>query len=116
MKLANHSNLNAIDHLGRELPKVEETGEKDGRGTRIVGLFYYLWHGFHGTHGPYDITKILEADPGAMDNLDSPAWPDYTNAPMLHWGEPMFGYYLSDDEWVIRRHVQMFIDAQIDLL
>ena len=51
-----------------------------------------------------------------MDNLDSPAWPDYTNCPMLHWSEPMYGYYLADDEWVLRRHVQMFIDAQIDVL
>ena len=28
----------------------------------------------------------------------------------------MFGYYLSDDEWVLRRHVQMFTDADIDVL
>ncbi len=114
MKIANHSNFNAIDHLGRELPKYDTVGKKDK--TRVVGLFYYLWHGYHGTQGPYDITKILQEDPDAMDNLSSPAWPDYTNAPLLHWGKPMFGYYLSDDEWVLRRHVQMFIDAQIDLL
>ena len=114
MKFANHSNMNAVDHLGRKLPTCDETRKKDQ--TKIVGLFYYLWHGFHGTEGPYDISKILEQDPDAMSNLDSPAWPDYTNVPMLHWGEPMFGYYLSDDEWVIRRHVHMFIDAQIDVL
>ena len=114
MKIANHSNFNAIDHLGRALVKPNEVKQKNE--TKIVGLFYYLWHGFHGTHGPYDITNILEQDPGAMDNLDSPAWPDYTNCPMLHWSEPMYGYYLADDEWVLRRHVQMFIDAQIDVL
>lgn len=114
MKFANHSNFNAIDHLGRALPKGQDVKPKDN--SKIVGLFYYLWHGYHGTHGPYDITKILKEDPNAMDNLDSPAWPDCTNVPLLHWGEPMFGYYLSDDEWVIRRHVQMFIDAQIDVL
>ena len=114
MKFANHSNFNAIDHLGRALPKAQEVKQKDD--SKIVGLFYYLWHGCHGTQGPYDITKILQEDPNAMDNLDSPAWPDHTNAPMLHWGEPLYGYYLSDDEWVLRRHVQMFIDAQIDVL
>lgn len=114
MKTANRSNLNAIDHLGRELPHVDAVRAKDPGKT--VGLFYYLWHGYHGTQGPYDITKILAEDPDAMDHLDSPAWPDYTNTPMLHWGEPMFGYYLSTDEWVLRRHVQMFIDAGIDLL
>ena len=114
MKYANHSNLNAIDHLGRALPSYESVKIKDN--TKIVGLFYYLWHGYFGTHGPYDISKILEADPEAMDHLDSPMWPDSTNAPLMHWSEPLFGYYLSDDEWVLRRHVQMFIDAQIDVL
>ena len=114
MKLANHSNFNAIDHLSRALPKFDSVKAKDN--TKIVGLFYYLWHGYHGTQGPYDITKILQQDSNAMDNLDSSAWPDPTNVPLLHGGEPMFGYYLADDEWVLRRHVQMFIDAQIDVL
>ena len=26
-------------------------------------------------------------------------------------GEPLFGYYTSDDEWVLRRHVEMLTDA-----
>lgn len=114
MKRANRSNLNAIDHLGRELPHANEVRPRcEGK---TVGMFYYLWHGYHGTEGPYDITKILCEDPNAMDDLNSPAWPDYSNVPMLHWGEPMLGYYLSTDEWVLRRHAQMFIDAGIDLL
>lgn len=113
-RIANRSNLNAIDHLGRELPHWDEVREKQE--NKIVGLFYYLWLGYHGTQGPYDITKILEHDPNAMQNLNSPAWPDYTNAPMLFWGEPMYGYYVSTDEWVLRRHVQLFIDAGIDVL
>lgn len=47
MKLANHSNFNAIDHLSRALPKFDSVKAKDN--TKIVGLFYYLWHGYHGT-------------------------------------------------------------------
>lgn len=111
---ANNSNLVATDHLGRKLPRYGEVREK--RKDKIVGLFYYLWLGYHGTQGPFDISKILEEDPKVLDKPDSPLWPDETNAPMMHWGEPMFGYYLSTDEWVLRRHVQMFIDAGIDVL
>lgn len=114
VRYATSANLAATDHLGRTIATREEAGpEKQGR---EVGLFYYLWHGQHGTQGPYDISKMEAHDPDVMDHPDSPLWPDSSHSPMLHWGEPLFGYYLSTDEWVLRRHVQMFIDAGIDVL
>ena len=30
------------------------------------------------------------------------------------FGEPLFGYYLASDEWVMRKHLQMLTDAGID--
>ncbi len=33
---------------------------------------------------------------------------------MHHWGEPYLGYYVSNDEWVIRKHAQMLSDAGVD--
>ena len=111
---ANIANLAGRDHLGRELVSADEAGA--ARKGRQVALFYYLWHGQHGTQGPYDISKIEAADPRAMEKPDSPLWPGPSHTPMLHWGEPLFGYYLSTDEWVLRRHVQMFIDAGVDAL
>ena len=110
---ANASNLAGVDHLGRRLPTAQEAGPVNGR---QVGLFYYLWLGQHGTQGPYDISKMESQDPDVMGKPDSPLWPDPSHTPMLHWGEPLFGYYQSTDEWVLRRHVQMFIDAGIDVL
>ena len=111
---ANEANLAATDHLGRRIATRAEAGAvKPGR---EVGLFYYLWHGQHGTQGPYDISKMEAIDPDVMDKPDSPLWPDPSHVPMLHWGEPLFGYYLSTDEWVLRRHVEMFIAAGIDVL
>lgn len=111
---ANLANLAGRDPLGRELVSAAEAG--GARKGRKVGLFYYLWHGQHGTQGPYDISKMEAADPDVMDKPDSPLWPDPSHSPMLHWGEPLFGYYRSTDEWVLRRHVQMFVDAGIDVL
>ncbi|MBP5730326.1 MAG: hypothetical protein J6X19_03890 [Clostridia bacterium] len=32
------------------------------------------------------------------------------------WGEPLFGYYVSADGWVMRKHVQMLTDAGIDYI
>ena len=61
--------------------------------------------------GPFDIPKILAADPGALARPTSPPW-----GPMLaphHWGESIFGYYTSDDEAVIRKHAQMLADADV---
>ncbi len=100
----------AIDAPGRRLPAGGEAPAP--RADRFVGMFYFLTHGEHGRLGPFDITKILEKDPDAMQKPDSPLWgPVYASH---HWGEPVFGYYLSRDEWVYRRHAQMLSDAGVD--
>lgn len=33
-----------------------------------------------------------------------------------YWAEPYFGYYRSDDEWIIRKHAQMLVNAGIDFV
>ena len=63
---------------------------------RQVGLFYFLWLGEHGRQGPFDVSKILEADPDAGKKPDSPLWGPAGR--FHHWGEPLYGYYFSDDE------------------
>src|SRR6266550_2258409 len=72
------------------------------------------WHGAHIQGGPFDVTKILAADPNAMQKPDSPLWGPL-HAPH-HWGEPLFGYYLTDDEGVLRKHAQMLADAGVDVV
>ena len=58
-------------------------------------------------------------DPGhrpdaARKHPDSPLWGP--TALYHYWGEPLYGYYLSDDPWVLRRHAQLLADAGIDTL
>jgi hypothetical protein len=77
-------------------------------------MFYFLWLGEHGRLGPFDNTQILRRDPDALQKPDSPLWGP-VNAPH-HWGESAFGYYLSRDEWVLRRHAQMLSDAGVDVV
>lgn len=102
----------ATDGLGRTVPGHEQVGPP--RPGKFVGAFYFLWMGQHGTGGPYDITKILAAHPGAMTQPTHPAWGP--PASFHFWGEPLFGYYLSDDRWVIRKHAQMLADAGVDVI
>jgi len=102
----------ATDALGRSLPSYEEVGPP--RPDRTVALFYFLWHGEHVRGGPYDITKILHQDAGAMTNAANPLWGPM-HAPH-HWGESIFGYYLTDDAGVLRKHAQMLADAGVDAI
>ncbi len=96
----------ATDALGRRLPGFAEVGPP--RAERYVGMFYFLWLGSHVQGGPWDVSKIKAANPL------HPAWgPMY--APH-HWGESVFGYYLADDPFVLRKHAQMLADAGIDTL
>lgn len=96
----------ATDALGRKLPGRAACGVP--RTGKFVGIFYFLWLGQHGTGGPYDVTKLLAANP------TDPAWgPLYK---FHHWGESELGYYLSQDPYVIRRHCHMLVDAGVDTL
>ena len=106
--------VKACDDLGRVLPTSAEAGLR--RDRRTVGLFYFLWCGEHGQGDmrPLDIEKLLEADPKAGYRPDDPEWGKYSV--MHHWGEPLFGYYYTKDEWVMRRHVEMLTYADIDFL
>ncbi|MCW5553635.1 MAG: hypothetical protein KIS67_15925 [Verrucomicrobiae bacterium] len=104
--------LVATDALGRAVPSYPEVPAP--RADRTVGIFYFLWLGEHIRGGPFDVTKILADDPQAMQKPDSPLWGPL-HAPH-HWGESLFGYYLTNDEAVLRKHAQMLSDAGVDVV
>ena len=102
--------LAATDALGRQTVSAGESDKK-------VGIFYFLWLGEHGTAGPYNITEITEAHPDAYESVEK--WERYGGGGggvFHHWGEPLFGYYVSSDKWVISRHCQMLTDAGVDFM
>ncbi|MFA6912445.1 MAG: hypothetical protein WCQ61_04935, partial [Proteiniphilum sp.] len=94
----------ATDALGRKLPTFEECGpvKKD----RYVGMFYFMTHINPGGNGPFDVTKIMKANP------ENPQWGNGSH----YWGEPETGYYLSNEKWMIRRHARMLSDAGVDVI
>jgi hypothetical protein len=102
----------ATDALGRALPDAKQVGPP--RANRFVGMFYFLWHDVAEKDGPFDVSKILAKDPDALSKNTSPPWGPI--AKPHHWGESLFGYYLTDDEWIIRKHAQMLADAGVDVI
>jgi hypothetical protein len=102
----------ATDDLGRSVSTHAATGNP--RPDKFVGVFYFIWHDPAEKSGPWDIARILKRDPTARDNTASPLWGPWKS--QHHWGEPLFGYYLNDDAWVVRKHAQMLSDAMIDVI
>ncbi|MCP4311340.1 MAG: T9SS type A sorting domain-containing protein [Bacteroidetes bacterium] len=108
----------ATDALGREMPDYEEIGNVSEK-RRTVGIFYVTWHtqGHHSNFpSPFsaDVTKILKADPGARLDAHHPLW-NYGSY-SYHWGESEMGYFLSQDEYVIRKDMAMLANAGVDVL
>ena len=109
----------ATDAIGRAMPTNTETGDVKDDKRRVVGIFYITWHtqNFHSVASPYtgDITKILQQSPEARKQTNHPAWKKY-DPHMYHYAEPEMGYFLSQDEWVIRKDLSMLADAGVDVM
>ena len=103
------ASITGTDALGRRLKRVSGY-----QGEKYVGLFYFLWLGQQNQKTVYDITDILRmsALPQLLDtNSDA-----YPNDLTYFFNEPLYGYYNSADPFVLRKHVELFIAADIDFL
>jgi hypothetical protein len=104
------------DALGRNLPTSSVVGPVKKDHPRVVGIFYITWHSdsLHNLKSPYraDLSRILATDPNARLDARNPLWTEGS----YHWGEPEAGYFLSKDEYVIRKDMSMLSDAGVDVL
>lgn len=106
--------LSGKDALGREVKPTATSNDK------LVGLFYVLWMGNEYENGNpegtpyfediYDLSKMTLEEAYSPTNTPTPF------VKMHFYAEPLFGYYNMRDRWVVERHVQMFIAADIDFL
>ncbi len=106
----------ARDAVGRSMPGIDQVGPVKQDQRRVVGIFYITWHtqDYASWASPYnaDVTKILAQDPAARVDAKHPLW----TVSSYHWGEPEMGYFLSQDEYVIRKDMSMLADAGVDVL
>ena len=84
---------------------------------KLVGIFYQIWHVQTGTTYPdqilYDHHAIYQQGGHAAVKEA------YTKGPVgwgHYWGQPYFGYYLTNDQWVIRKHASMLCDIGVDFI
>ena len=110
----------ASDALGR-VTGIDVPAERE---NRQVGIFYFLWMDdkgnakCHWSEGPYDLSKLIAALPpeeqADPETSTSDLWDN--GIASYYWGEPLFGYYSMYDPWILRRHMQLLIDAGVDFL
>lgn len=105
----------ATDALGRTMPTHWEAPFKNDGKPRTVGIFYVTWHTQNLHNGlPYasDVTEIINTDANATREWNNPQWVGSS----FHWGEPEYGYFLSQDRYVIRHDMSMLADAGVDVV
>lgn len=103
-----------LDGAGRTMPDASATPAAN---DRQVGIFYFLWRDAdQQTLNPIPVSDHYKAYmEGGTDRL----WEVMQEGGEGHphyWAEPYFGYYSSNDEWVLRRHAYMLADAGIDFV
>ena len=63
------------------------------------------------------MNRVMEESPEAKNDYYHPAWQGMGSGNGIgcgHWNEPVYGYYYSDDEWVLRRQAEMLANAGVD--
>lgn len=114
LSAAEYSVLNIVgtDDFGRVIAPVDGKVNAD----RYVGMFFFLTLGQHTNHsGIYDVNKITYEGTynRAFTRFNTPITP----VGAAHfWGEPVWGYYNSQDPWVMRKQIEMLTMAGIDFI
>ncbi len=98
----------STDNEGRLTVQDEKTP-----GEKKVGIFYFLWHDGTTSQPIYDHSAAYYS--GGVEKLKNVM----KQGPMgfaHYWAEPYFGYYRSDDEWVLRKHANQLTSAGVDFV
>lgn len=99
----------SVDEFGR----VSLTAGDD-KDDKEIGVFYHLSQGFFKIRGIYDVSKIVESyGSDAVFKKASSVSPNNTEH---FWGEPLYGYYKSEDIYVIKKQLELFMASGIDYL
>lgn len=108
----------ATDALGREMPSADTTALRTDK-ERTVGIFYITWHdeSLYDAPSDYrDVSATLAADPEARFTDRTGLWSRPNGCGSYHWGEPEDGYFLSCDEYMMRKDMSMLADAGVDVI
>ena len=98
------------DGLGRDSLTNAQVG--DPREDKTVAMFFWNWHitnkiGVKATN----IQQTIDKYPEAINDYYASVWDDTTT---YYWNEPIYGYYATDDYWVLRRQAELMANAGVD--
>lgn len=78
---------------------------------KVVGVFYFLWLSQASNTETVDEYVANGAVESTLTGDTLSYAPTFT-----WWGEPMYGYYQVEDKWVVRKHVELFMNAGLDFI
>lgn len=107
------------DGLGRRALTNQDVG--DPRADRTLMIFYSSWHASMSNSKAFNIQQFLDAEVAKGTKLEDILYDyDYAGWPKSgyqhFWNEPVFGYYRTDDPWVLRRQGEMLANALVDAI
>ncbi len=109
-----HETWVAVDELGRTVLSCEDVRGKQP--NKQVGIFYWTWRDAQADPEPLSMVDVLRDYPGAEYNENHPVWTKNGKDTITSWNEPLYGYYLNRDAYVIRRHAILLANAGIDFV
>ena len=100
------------DGLGRVSLTSEDVGLP--KEDKTLAMFYWTWHiGGFVNHLPANLQQLSEQYPEAMRDFDNPLWEGKNS---FWWNESIYGYYRTDDQWVLRKQAELLANAGVDVI
>lgn len=100
-----------VDGLGRTgLVNVNRNDEK----KRLVGVFYWPSHLELNFFGPHNVNNIIKENPTRIN--DWAWWNENFTHGGYWWNESIYGYYMEDDDYVLRKQAELLADAGVDFV
>ncbi len=105
------------DGLGR--PSLTNKDVGGLKSDKTLGMFYWMWHTTQGLKDrPVNTTSIINKYPEAKNDYYHAAWPSTAHGQTYKyfWDEPIYGYYHSNDTWVLRKQAELLANAGVDVV
>lgn len=100
------------DGLGRVSLTYAEVGPV--REGKTLALFYWTWHEELGQQGATNTTELMKQYPDAKNDYHHKAWTGTGH--YCFWNEPIYGFYRTTDEWVLRKQAELLANAGVDVV
>ncbi len=99
------------DGLGRVSLTYADVGAP--REDKTLAMFYWTWHTKEtAAQGAVNTTELLKQYPDAKNDYNHQAW--VGTGHYCFWNEPIYGFYTTEDPWVLRRQAELLANAGVD--